>query len=245
MKAFVLALLCAATLAAFADDRRSGYDYMQAETRAMQDDDMSNPGTLWVLDGEALWKRKAGTSGRACADCHGAMSGVAASYPKLDARRGKPMDLEQRINACRVEHQGAPTLAWESRDLLALSAYLGMQSRGMPIAADAASRKFADKGRALFFRRQGQINLSCAQCHDQNAGRHLGGSLIPQGHPTGYPLYRLEWEGLASLQRRLRNCMANVRATPYAYGSEELVDLELYLMRRAQGMKVETPAVRP
>jgi sulfur-oxidizing protein SoxA len=245
VKAVLFALLCALPGPALADDRRSGYEYMQAETRAMQDDDMSNPGTLWVLDGEALWKRKVGTSGRACADCHGAMKGVAASYPKLDAKRGKPIDLEQRINFCRVEHQGAPALAWESRELLALSAYLGMQSRGLPIAADEASRPFADKGRELFFRRQGQINLSCAQCHDQNAGRHLGGSVIPQGHPTGYPLYRLEWEGLASLQRRLRNCMANVRATPYAYGSDELVDLELYLMRRAEGMKMETPAVRP
>jgi sulfur-oxidizing protein SoxA len=246
LKAFALALLCAFPGAALADDaRRSGYDYMQAETRAMQDDDMSNPGTLWVLDGEALWKRKSGTSGRACADCHGAMTGVAARYPKLDAKRGKPVDLEQRINFCRVERQGAPALAWESRDLLALSAYIGMQSRGLPIAADEASRPFAEKGRELFFRRQGQINLSCAQCHDQNAGRHLGGSVIPQGHPTGYPLYRLEWEGLASLQRRLRNCIANVRATPYPYGSEELVDLELYLMRRAGGMKIETPAVRP
>jgi sulfur-oxidizing protein SoxA len=245
LKQLLLALLALAAGSVLADGRRSGYAYMQAETRAMQDDDMSNPGTLWVLDGEALWKRKAGRSGKACADCHGAMRGVAAGYPKLDPKRGRPVDLEQRINLCRVERQQAPPLAWESRELLALSAYLGMQSRGLPIAPDDAARAFAEKGRELFFRRQGQINLSCAQCHDQNAGRHLGGSVIPQGHPTGYPLYRLEWEGLASLQRRLRNCIVNVRAAPYAYGSEELVDLELYLMRRAAGMRVETPAVRP
>ena len=50
---------------------------------------------------------------------------------------------------------------------------------------------------------------------------------------------------LAALERRLRNCMIGVRAEPYAHGSPEMVQLELYLMWRARGMKLETPAVRP
>ena len=104
---------------------------------------------------------------------------------------------------------------------------------------------FRERGRRLFEERRGQLDLSCAQCHDNNAGRRLAGSVIPQGHPTGYPLYRLEWQGLGSLQRRLRNCMAGVRSEPYAYGSAEYVDLELFLMSRADGMALETPAVRP
>ena len=64
-------------------------------------------------------------------------------------------------------------------------------------------------------------------------------------HPTGYPLYRLEWQGLGSLQRRLRGCMTGVRAEPWPYGAPELVALELYLAARAGGMRMETPAVRP
>jgi sulfur-oxidizing protein SoxA len=117
----------------------------------------------------------------------------------------------------------------------------------VPIAAgeDPRLEPFRARGEALFRRRQGQLNLSCANCHDDNPGRQLGGNAIPQGHPTGYPLYRLEWQGLGSLQRRLRNCMAGVRAEPYAYGSPEYVELELYLMHRARGMPLETPAVRP
>lgn len=245
MKAFLIALLCLPAAAALADDRRSGYEFMHPETRAMQDDDMSNPGTLAVLEGETLWKARAGTTGKACADCHGGMKGVAARYPALDERRGRPIDLEQRINLCRVEQQKAPAFAYESRPLLALSAYVGVQSRGLPIVPDERLKPFVESGRALFHLRQGQIDISCAQCHDQNAGRHLGGSVIPQGHPTGYPVYRLEWEGMGSLQRRLRNCMLGVRAEPYAYGSDEFLDLEAYLMWRARGMKLETPAVRP
>jgi sulfur-oxidizing protein SoxA len=232
-------------------ERRSGYDFMSRETRAMQDDDSANPGLLWVLEGEALWNRKIGTAGRACADCHGdaraSMKGVAARHPSFDAARGRPVSLEQRINMCRINQQKAPVLAWESRDLLALTAYLARQSRGLSIdlAIDQRTQPFLDAGRATFHRRQGQLNLACSQCHDDNWGRRLAGNVVPQAHPTGYPLYRLEWQSLGSLQRRLRNCLVGMRAEPYDYGAPELVDLELFLMWRARGMAFEAPAVRP
>ena len=232
-------------------ERRSGYEFMSRETRAMQDDDTANPAMLWVLEGEALWKAKAGTAGRACADCHGdartTMKGVAARHPAFDPARGRPISLEQRISACRVDRQGAPPLAHESRELLALTAFVARQSRGLPIdvTIDARTQPFVDAGRATFHRRQGQLNLSCSQCHDDHWGRQLAGNVIPQAHPTGYPLYRLEWQGMGSLQRRLRGCLTGIRAEPYEYGAPELVDLELYLMSRAAGMKMDSPAVRP
>jgi sulfur-oxidizing protein SoxA len=172
---------------------------------------------------------------------------VAARHPSFDAIRGRPVNLEQRINGCRADRQAAPPLAYESRELLALTAYVARQSRGLPIdvAIDARAQPFLDAGRATFHRRQGQLNLACTQCHDANWGRQLAGSVIPQAHPTGYPLYRLEWQGLGSLQRRLRNCLVGMRAEPYEFGAPELVDLELFLMWRARGMTLEAPAVRP
>ena len=232
-------------------ERRSGYQLMSPETRAMQDDDTANPGMLWVLEGGTLWSRKTGAAGTACADCHGdartSMKGVAARHPTFDAARGRPVSLEQRINACRVERQKAPLLAPESRELLALTAYVARQSRGVPIdvSIDARTQPFLENGRALWERRQGQLNLACRQCHDDNWGRRLAGSVIPQAHPTGYPLYRLEWQTLGSLQRRVRNCLIGVRSEPYEPGDPALVDLELYLMWRARGMPMDAPAVRP
>jgi sulfur-oxidizing protein SoxA len=236
----LLAVLLAMIAPAHAEDRRSGYSFMTPETRAMQDDDSTNPASLWVLDGEALWKSNG------CAGCHKDMAGVAARYPQVDAQRGL-INLEQRINACRVEKQKAAPFAYESRDLLALTAFIGRQSRGLPIEirVDAKTKSFLEAGRAAFFRRQGQLNLACTQCHDQQWGKSLVGNPIPQAHPTGYPIYRLEWQGVGSLQRRLRNCTVGVRAEPYAYGAKEFVELELYLMWRANGMKLEAPAVRP
>ena len=232
-------------------ERKSGYEFMGRETRAMQDDDTVNPAMLWVLDGEALWSRKEGSVAKSCADCHGdaraSVKGVAARYPAFNAARGRPIDLEQQINICRTERQQSTPLAFESKELLALAAYVGRQSRGMPIeiADDERTKPFLQAGRELFTQRQGQLNLSCAQCHDDNWGQKLAGAVIPQGHPTGYPLYRLEWQALGSLQRRLRNCLFGMRAVSYPSSAPEYVDLELYLKWRARGMPIETPAVRP
>jgi sulfur-oxidizing protein SoxA len=233
------------------NQRRSAYEDMSRDNKAMQDDDSSNPGMLAVLDGEALWSAPAGASGKSCADCHGdakaSMKGAAARYPAFNEAASRPVNLEQRINLSRQQDQKAPPFAYESKELLALSAYVAMQSRGEPIAPhdDARLKPFIDLGRDAFNQRQGQLNLSCAQCHDDNWGRHLAGNAVPQAHPTGYPIYRLEWQSLGSLQRRLRNCMIGMRAEPYAYGAPEYVDMELYLMWRARGMTMETPAVRP
>jgi sulfur-oxidizing protein SoxA len=233
------------------EDRRSGYADMSRETKAMQDDDTANPGMLAVLDGEALWNRKAGVANRSCADCHHdaavSMKGVAARYPAFDANSGKPVDLDERINLERSEHQKAPPLRAESDELLALSVYVARQSRGQPIAPpdDERLAPFVAAGRDFFKKRQGQLNLSCALCHDDNWGKRLAGNIVPQGHPTGYPLYRLEWQSLGSLQRRLRNCISGMRAEVPEYGAVEYVNLELFLMHRARGMPMESPAVRP
>jgi len=253
MKRLAAAVLLAALACAgaHADGRRSGYEFMSPQTRAMQDDDAANPAMLWVLDGEALWNAAPASGERACSGCHGdaakTMKGVAARYPAFDRGLGRPIDLESRINACRTGQQHAAPLRHESRELLALAAYVALQSRGMPIAVEenADNRAAVEAGRAIFERRQGQLDISCAQCHEHYAGKRLAGSVIPQAHPTGYPLYRLEWQSLGSLSRRLRACLVGIRAEPYDFGSPELVELELYLRVRARGMKMDAPAVRP
>jgi sulfur-oxidizing protein SoxA len=247
-----LALSVAATaLAQTGDQRRSGFDDMSRDSQALQRDDTANPGMLWVLDGEALWRAKAGSANKSCADCHQdaatTMKGVAARYPAFSPAHQRPLDLQGRINACRETQQQATPFPFESKELLALTAYVGKQSRGMPIAPpdDARLEPFRKRGEALYSQRIGQLNFSCANCHDDNPGQKLASAVIPQGHPTGYPLYRLEWQGVGSLQRRLRGCFTGVRAEPFAYGAQEYVELELFLMSRAKGMEVETPAVRP
>jgi sulfur-oxidizing protein SoxA len=244
-------LLGCATTAPSPDTRRSGFDFMGEQTQAMQRDDSANPAMLWVQDGQAAWNAPQGPQAKACAGCHAAaqssMHGVAVRYPAWDALLARPVNLGTRIDLCRQRYQQLPPLAADHQQLLALEAYVAHQSRGLAIAPDPDPRlqPYRERGALLFAQRMGQLDLSCAQCHDQLAGRKLAGSVIPQGHPTGYPLYRLEWQGLGSLQRRLRGCMTGVRAEPFAPGSIEFVELELHLASRAMGMALETPAVRP
>jgi sulfur-oxidizing protein SoxA len=246
----IIAVAWEAAPAVEAGEKRSGTAFLSPELKAQQEDEGANPGMLWVAEGEKLWSAGAGPSGVSCASCHGAaatsMKGVATRYPTVDPASERLMNLELRINQCRTQQQGAAPLAWESQELLALTAYVAFQSRGLPIkvAIDGPARPHFEAGRALFMARQGQLNLACSQCHDDNWGRQLRGETISQGHPTGYPIYRLEWQSAGSLQRRLRACSLGVRAEVLDYGAPEYLDLELYLAWRAEGLPIETPALR-
>lgn len=234
------------------DPRRSGFTYMSRSTQALQTDDSQNPALLWVRDGERLWLgERHRSAGRPCVSCHGpaeaSMRGIATRYPAWDSELGRPVTLAHRISLCSERHQGAGPLGPESDELLALEALIAKQSRGEPIASvsDPRLESALEQGRKLFATRIGQMALSCSDCHDQRSGERLGGSTIPQAHPTAYPIYRLQWQGLGSLSRRLRGCFSGVRAeSPEAFGPV-LSALELFLRARAAGMPHEGPGVRP
>ena len=247
--------LCA--VLAFAQERalplpvlRSGIDFAGPDVRAMQADDAANPGFLWVESGARLWNAGTGATGRSCASCHGeartSMRGVAARYPRYDPATGAVQDLEARIDDCRVARQQAAPWARESEELLAVTAYVAFQSRGLPLAVtiDGPARAALERGRAFYEARHGQMNLACAQCHDRNWGRRLLNETMSQGHGNAFPAYRLEWQGMGSLQRRIRACLFGIRAEMPPPGAPELADVELFLAWRAQGLPLEAPGVR-
>jgi sulfur-oxidizing protein SoxA len=231
-------------VAAAAGDRptplKSGVEFTGADARALQADEFANPGMLWVARGEKLWSEPAGMSGKSCADCHGEaatrMKGVAA----------RTVNLEGRIESCRTAQQQARAFEPESQGLLSLSAYVAHQSRGLPISVPetADMQAAVERGRAIYHRRMGQMNLSCSQCHDDRWGRRLAAETVSQGHPNGFPAYRLSWESVGSLARRIRACYSGIRAEMPEYGSPDLLDLQAYLAWRAQGLAMESPGVR-
>lgn len=227
---------------------RPSREFLSPQLRAQQDDPSRHPGWLWVDEGESLWRRVPAPGTPSCEGCHGgldAMRGVATRLPAVDAD-GTLANLEGRINRCVTRRQARPALAYESDALLALTAAIAQRSRGLPmaVAVDGAAAPFLERGRALYTTRQGQLNLACAQCHDERAGLRLRGDRISSGLGTGYPAYRLEWNGLGSLHRRLRACSLGVRATQFAPGSPEYLALELFLADRARGLPVEAPGLR-
>ena len=198
------------------DTLRSGIEFAGADVRAMQSDDFANPGFLWVERGERLWFEAA--RGKSCATCHGDAAGsmrrVATRYPAYDASAGRVLDLEARINDCRVRRQGQGPLERESDDLLGLTAYVARQSRGIPLSVriDGPVAAAFQRGRNFYYARHGQMNMSCAQCHEQNWGKRLYAETLSQGHGNAFPAYKLEWQTMGSLQRRIRACLSGIRA---------------------------------
>ena len=208
--------------------QRSGLEYASPEIRRLQESDAENPGMLWVDTGEKLFKAR-------CASCHASMQGVAARYPRL---------VEGKLVTLQAMLRHREPFAWESDELLALDAYVAFQSRGMPIGRQLAPAA-VERGKREYFRRRGQLNLACGHCHDANAGKRIGAETISEGQPNGYPTYRLRWQTLGSLERRLRACFSGIHAEMPPYGDPLLASLEAYLAWRGRGLPVEAPAVRP
>lgn len=238
---------------------RSGLAFAGADVKALQADVQANPAQLWLAQGRTLWSTPAGAAQRACSGCHGEvqrMAGVAAHFPRLQAATGRLFNLEDQIRHCSSERQRASAPAFESETLLALTALITQASNGVVLRSpdeggkDSGEDSHADllqhrlAGAALFQRRQGQLNLACTNCHDRHWGQRFHTDALSQGQPNGYPLYRLEWQTLGSLERRLRSCHTGVRAEPPPYGDLTLRQLSLYLRWRGEGLAIEMPAVR-
>jgi sulfur-oxidizing protein SoxA len=228
-------------------DRRSGYTYMTPETKDMQDDDFANPAFVWLDQGEALWSTVDGEAGKSChEDAAASMKGVGATYPVFDSKLGKLKSIEKQINICREERMKAKPYKWESAEMLSMTIFVRHQSRGMPMSVkiDGPAAPFFEKGKDFYNQRRGQLDMACKHCHVDNAGKMARANLLTQGQSTGFPLYRLKWQKPGSIHRRFRGCNKNIRATPYKYGSDEYMNLELYVAWRGRGLPVETPAVR-
>ena len=235
-------------LSASAPQLLSGLHFQSQDTQALQADTFANPGLLWIDRGLTAWK-STGHQSRSCASCHGelrSMQGVSTRYPQYDVQIGGLLNIEGRINRCRTEQQNQPALAYESDELLALTAAVNHQSKGLPFAVsiDGPARAHFKRGREYFYQRVGQMNLACHHCHELNVGKSLRGDTLSHGLGNGYPTYRLEWQTLGSLHRRLRFCNSGIRAEPFEFGAAQYIDLELYLAWRAGQLPIETPAVR-
>lgn len=228
----------------------SGWRFRNKETQALQMDDFENPAFTAVEFGEELWNTVDGGKGKSCASCHGdasdSMAGVRAEMPKWSEALGRPHTMETQINACRTEQMEAEAWKWEAPDMLAMTAYLGLQSRGMPVnvQTDGGMASWIEQGKELYYLRVGQLDMACANCHEANFGKMIRADHLSQGHINGFPVYRLKWGGLGSSHRRFKGCMENIRATPFKRGSDEFIALEAYIASRGNGLSVETPTVR-
>ncbi len=229
----------------------SGIDFRKSMIREMQEDEFSNPGMIVVDYGAEIWEQVDGTAGKSLSDvwesCAGMDAATAAvSYPRYHDGAGKVISLEQQINYCRETAMGAEPYKWEKADMLGMTAFIRYQGNGeaINVSIDGPAAATYERGKELYYQRVGQLDMSCAHCHEDNYGNYIRADMLSQGHINGFPTYRVKWNGVGSTHRRFRGCNGNIRATKLAYGHEDYVALELYLAWRGNGLTVETPAVR-
>jgi sulfur-oxidizing protein SoxA len=216
----------------------------------LQGDVANSPVTLWLDKGKALWSDS--ETGPSCQSCHGdvmALKKSAPGFPRFDASGQSLVNLEDQIVACRAR-TGRSNAKAEDDDVLALSALLHDAAKGQPMDVHAPADRAAawqthlTRGAQLFSTRIGRINLACVHCHEQNVGRQMRADVISPGNPTGFPIYRMSWQRLGSIERRLRACYSGVQAELPPPGDPDLRDLELYLKVRASGMPLDGPSIR-
>ncbi len=232
------------------DEVISGWSFRTAETQALQMDDFDNPGMIFVDQAIDDWNTVDGSEGKSCASCHTGgpeeFAGLRAELPRWDEAQGKVMNMEDYINLSRVEHMGAEPWKWAKPRMDAMVALISLQSRGMPInvAVDGPAADMWEAGRELYYTRVGQLDMACSNCHEDNYGVMIRADHLSQGQINGFPTYRLKNAKLNSTHARFSGCMKNIRAQPFAVGSDEFRALELYVASRGNGLSVEGPSVR-
>lgn len=227
----------------------SGWTFRSAETQALQMDDFENPAMIFVDEAREAWETVEGEAGESCASCHGApedLAGVATQYPRWNEEAGEVRTMTMQVNACRTEQMGAEPWGYDKTEMLNMTALIASVSRGMPVnvAIDGPAQETWELGRDLYYTRTGQLDLSCANCHEDNYDNNIRADHLSQGMINGFPTYRLKNARLNGVHSRFRGCVRDTRAETYAVGSPEFVALELYVMSRSNGLDIEGPAVR-
>lgn len=205
------------------------------------------PYDLAVDEGKALFN-KPFANGKSLAGCFPNGGAVRNKYPYFDEKRGQVVTLEMAINDCLTAN-GEKPLNGMKGDLAKISAYIAFISRGQPIhvkVESAAAYKAYLKGKQFFYAKRGQLNMSCAGCHMEYAGRQLRSEIISPalGHTTHFPVFRLKWGEIGTLHRRYAGCNENIGAKPLAAQSEEYRDLEFFQTAMCNGLSFNGPASR-
>ena len=231
------------------DEVMSGWLFRGTETRAMQADDFDNPGMIFVEQAQEAWMTAEGSEGKSCSSCHNdldSMAGVKATYPKWNEEAGEVRTLQRQMNDCRTEHMGAEAGGYDKTPAMNMEAALASVSRGMPVnvAIDGPAQSTWELGKELYYTRTGQLELSCANCHEDSYGMMIRADHLSQGQINGFPVYRLKNTKLNGVHSRFKGCVRDTRAETYKPGSAEFVALELYVASRGNGLSVEGPSIR-
>lgn len=238
--------------------------------KMMAADPFSNPGLLAIDAGEALWKTARGTKNVSLETCDlgkgpGVLAGAVAEMPRYFADADKVMDLERRIVWCMENIQGLDTkdivkkafsgAGQDNSEMEVLATYVSAQSNGMPLKPQLShpkEKEAFDIGEALFFTRAGPFDFSCQTCHSVSGTRIRLQELPDLSKPgkeaqlavATWPAYRVSTNSMKTMQHRMADCYRQMRMPKVGFGSDAVTALVTYLIKQAEGGKIEVPALK-
>jgi len=225
----------------------------------------ANPAELSELRGEDLWRSLRGRNHVSLERCDlglgpGRLEGAYSRLPRYFADTGKVQDAESRLVTCMMTIQGMTleeaTRDWHSpnSDMEALVTYVAGLSKGyaidVPLSHPEEARMVA-AGEELFFRRSGPLDFGCSSCHSM-PGRRIRLQELPnfldsgsaRGAMTQWPAYRVSQGAVWTMERRLIDCIRQMRWPQPEYLSDVVIALEMYLQRQANGGVMQAPGMK-
>lgn len=175
---------------------------------------------------------------------------IGGDYPYFDENKKEVVSLTGAINECLTN---AGQKAWNEKkgDMALLEAYMASETKDAEkkvdikiSSADAAAAY--ERGKEYYYTQRGYLKLSCATCHVQGAGKRVRNESLSQlaGQTTHFPVYRLKWGNLGTLERRMEGCIKDQGQVPPKTSSKEMKELLYFMAYMSNGMNVDGPDVR-
>ena len=250
-----------------------GYAQQKDETiagiekyREMLGDD--NPAELYEARGEIAWKQKAGPKNASLEKCDlgrgpGVVKGAYVQTPRYYPDADRVMDIETRINWCRMTLQGFSEADIRKRpfgsadkpsEIEDLVTYVVTASKGMAMNAPTGhpkEREAGDLGQALFHMRSGPYDFSCATCHGEDnllirlqELPNLTKAEDAKRAYVGWPAYRVSTSMVHTMQWRINDCFRQQRFPEPRYMSEAVNALITYMAQTGNGAEYKGPALK-
>lgn len=207
------------------------------------------PYELNIDSGKAMWE-KPFANGKGYATCFADGPAIAHNYPHWNKEKSMVMTLPLAINHC-LKANGEKPLKYKKGKINDILSYIAFESRGKKVdvkvpSDDPKAVEAYNKGKQFWLAKRGQLNLSCAGCHAQNAGLNIRSELLSPaiGHTTHFPVYRSKWGAVGTLHRRFSGCNKQVRAKPFKAQGEEYRNLEYFLTAMSNGLELNGPGAR-
>ncbi len=175
---------------------------------------------------------------------------IAGEYPKFDDKKGKVVTLSVAIDDCLKANGQKPWKLTKGKmaDLEAYFAHMSKEAGKkvhITIPSKAAAAAY-ERGKKNYYSQRGYLKLSCATCHVQGSGNRVRREFLSPllGHTTHFPVYRLKWQGLGTLERRIKGCEKNQGENPHKPGGQWMSDMLYFMAYMSNGLPVDGPDIR-